>query len=149
MTILGFGNDLLHIPRLANLLSRPNRLDAFSKRILTKRELDLLALVEPGDAQTRFLAVRWAAKESLYKALYPVFKPTWKDVSILPLPLPSSTSSSSIPLSPRPTGSKPMVVFEQEGQLADKGLRAHLSISHDTGLVLAGVIVEEDKNEIK
>ncbi|KAI0320224.1 hypothetical protein OF83DRAFT_1053490, partial [Amylostereum chailletii] len=33
--------------------------------------------------RTRFLAVRWAVKEAAYKALYPLLKPTWKELSFL------------------------------------------------------------------
>ncbi|KAL7417774.1 4'-phosphopantetheinyl transferase superfamily [Mrakia frigida] len=132
MAILGYGIDLLHLPRITSLIARRG-LAPLSRRILSSSELDLLPSIQSPCSSTseseiaRFMAVRWAAKESIYKALQPHFSPSWKDVSILPL---SSTCN------------KPTVVFE--GKLKGEGLKAHLSISHDGDYLVAGVLVEKD-----
>jgi holo-[acyl-carrier protein] synthase len=68
----------------------------------------------------------WVAKEALYKAVYPAFKPTWKDVSIVKAK----------------EGLKPTLVFEEAGQLGGKRLNAHMSVSHDGEYLVVGVVVE-------
>lgn len=153
MPILGFGIDLVHLPRFAALVGR--RGPQLARRILSSEETWLLATVQTQEARARFLAVRydhpvlilrvselghvcrrerawfdrWAAKEALYKAVQPTYTPTWKDVSILP-------HSSSSP--------KPQLSFSPTGTLAKEGLTAHLSVSHDGEYLIAGVVVEKD-----
>ena len=70
----------------------------------------------------------WAAKEALYKALYPV-KLSWKDISVLP-----------------ESGTQHRKPFLQVSDVALGGSERpnfHLSISHDAGLVVAMVVVED------
>ncbi|KIK65333.1 hypothetical protein GYMLUDRAFT_113704, partial [Collybiopsis luxurians FD-317 M1] len=126
MAILGIGADVAHIPRFAALLNRRNS-HKLARRILSEPELvhwhksrshDLPAK----DAQ--FLAVRWALKEAAYKALYPIFRPTWKDLSYYPL---GALESSS----------KPTLFYRSH-----EALTLHCSVSHDGDYVFATVLAE-------
>ncbi|KAF8930289.1 hypothetical protein BGZ58_008350 [Dissophora ornata] len=88
MTILGIGVDILHLPRLRQVLSRhPER---FVTRILTKVEQEEFHAIKrkaEGDADNnaplRYLGSRWALKEACYKAMYPHYKLTWQDVTVV------------------------------------------------------------------
>src|ERR1700692_2201632 len=100
MGILGIGVDLVYLPRITSLISRRGT-PRLASRILSSHELldwnsSCLA------SQDRFLAVRcvltphrvfhalltesprlyrWAVKEAAYKALYPVVRPKWKELT--------------------------------------------------------------------
>ena len=68
--------------------------------------------------------LRWAAKEAAYKALYPRFKPTWKELVVT-----------------KEDGLKPTLrclLMEAD----NCGLHFHLSISHDGEYTVATVLVE-------
>ncbi|CAG8649402.1 6890_t:CDS:2 [Funneliformis mosseae] len=81
--ILGIGIDIIHLPRIKDLLTRkPTSLLQFSKRILSDRELKEFNERDELDNNVKFLAVRWTLKEAAYKALFPYHRMTWKDVSI-------------------------------------------------------------------
>ncbi|KAI9466737.1 4'-phosphopantetheinyl transferase [Lactarius psammicola] len=126
MTILGIGVDVLHLPRLTRHLC-DNRL---ARRILSPAELrDYVALPkEDRERRVRFLGVsRWAVKEAVYKAVYPIVKPTWHDFTLQ-----------------RPAGSpKPDLVYHpKDGQLSLRLGRMHTSVSHDGDYTFATVIVE-------
>lgn len=75
---------------------------------------------------------RWAAKEAAYKALYPHYRATWKDLQLIK------------------EGPKPALLFRPTTN-ADRAARSpsaatlprlHLSISHDADLLIAYVIAE-------
>lgn len=68
------------------------------------------------------------AKEALYKALYPV-KLRWKDISVL------QGSGTQHP--------KPFLRVSDTALLGLQRPKFHLSISHDAGLVVAMVVVED------
>ncbi|KAH8999390.1 4'-phosphopantetheinyl transferase [Lactarius akahatsu] len=125
MTILGIGVDVLHLPRLTRHLC-DNRL---ARRILSPAELrDYLALPKKDcERRIRFLGVRWAIKEAVYKAVYPVIKPTWHDFTLQ-----------------RPAGSpKPDLLYHpNDDQLSLRLGRMHASVSHDGDYTFATVIVE-------
>ncbi|KAH9007104.1 4'-phosphopantetheinyl transferase [Lactarius hatsudake] len=125
MTILGIGVDVLHLPRLTRHLC-DNRL---ARRILSPAELrDYLALPKKDrERRVRFLGVRWAVKEAVYKAVYPVVKPTWHDFTLQ-----------------RPAGSpKPDLLYHpNDNQLSLRLGRMHASVSHDGDYTFATVIVE-------
>lgn len=129
MTILGIGVDVLHLPRLTRHLC-DNRL---ARRILSPAELqNYLALPkEDHGRRIRFLGVRWAVKEAVYKAVYPIVKPTWHDFTLK-----------------RPVGSpKPDLVYHpKDSQLSRRLGRMHTSVSHDGEYTFATVIVETPAN---
>ena len=104
--ILGIGCDILKRSRISELLlkgsssskgpSRIDRLDRFSRRILSEREQGEFAKIIKQvsgvnnelesfiqhDRLLNYLAVRWAAKEACYKAFYPHEKLSWQSLSI-------------------------------------------------------------------
>ncbi|KAF8271767.1 4'-phosphopantetheinyl transferase superfamily [Lactarius quietus] len=129
MTILGIGVDILHLPRLTRHLC-DNRL---ARRILSPAELrEYLALPkEYRERRIRFLGVRWAVKEAVYKAVYPIVEPTWHDFTLR-----------------RPAGSpKPNLVYHpKDSQLSLRLGPLHTSVSHDGDYTFATVIVEEPAN---
>jgi holo-[acyl-carrier protein] synthase len=62
MPLVGLGTDIVQVARI----SESKQLDALARRVLTPRELELMAISgQPG----RFLAKRFAAKEAAAKAL--------------------------------------------------------------------------------
>lgn len=64
MSVVGIGNDIVDIRRIAKMSS--NAQQRLAKRILTEKEFQhYLTLKQP----ERFLAKRWAGKEAVAKAL--------------------------------------------------------------------------------
>ncbi|KAJ1974935.1 hypothetical protein H4R34_004527 [Dimargaris verticillata] len=70
----------------------------------------------------RYLATRWAAKEAVYKALYPTHSLSWKDVAVAK------------------RSGKPYLHFQDPSKHGIN--QSHLSISHDGDLVIAQVVLE-------
>ncbi len=62
MSIVGIGTDIVSIERIRNI----ENLDRFSQYILNKKEIDEM---EKSRDKIQFIASRFAAKESLIKAL--------------------------------------------------------------------------------
>lgn len=69
-----------------------------------------------------FLVVRWATKEAAYKALSPLYKPTWKDLTVSKVP---------------GDGGKPSLTFERFVEV-----KLHVSVSHDGEYTVASVLAE-------
>ncbi|KAB5593638.1 Holo-[acyl-carrier-protein] synthase [Ceratobasidium theobromae] len=115
--ILGIGVDLCHIPRVARLATNPR----FAARILSPAEHTIFASL-PAPHHSRFLAVRWAIKESAYKALYPTYRLHWKDLTFL------AKNNNKPILQPSPN--------------TCKGVTLHASVSHDGEYVFATVVAE-------
>ncbi|KAI5449745.1 hypothetical protein NCC49_004110 [Naganishia albida] len=142
--ITGIGVDILHLSRLRHLIHRRGA-DRLARRILAAGEMaEFRALSSPGkeesiEEQTRYLASRWAAKEALYKAAYPTFKLSWKQIQLgkdagkpfLRVTSPPPTASD---IADPQTRNLPTV-----GDVHD---RIHVSLSHDADLVVAYVVVE-------
>ncbi|KAG2369869.1 4'-phosphopantetheinyl transferase [Suillus spraguei] len=132
MPILGIGVDILHLPRLISLLSRRGT-KAFATRILSSQELQTFQLLAErhGEVKTgrtaQFLGVRWAVKEAVYKALYPI-RPAWKEVTYL--------SFNGV------TGEKPTLVYRPIHHDVGPAIKLHVSVSHDGDYVYAQVIAE-------
>ncbi|KAF9550892.1 hypothetical protein EC957_011439 [Mortierella hygrophila] len=127
MGILGIGIDILHLPRLRQVLSR--RPDRFLTRVLTKAELtdfEQLKTELHGDVAhdraVRFVGVRWALKEATYKAMTPRHKLTWQDVTVY-----------------KDQGKPCLHISEKE----KFGIgTAHCSVSHDGEYLVAQVLFE-------
>lgn len=111
--IEGIGIDVVNIERFAQSLERTPGLAA---RIFTEAERS-----KPVSS----LAARFAAKEALAKALDAGRGLLWLEAEVLNL-----------------ESGKPVFLFR--GEIADliDGARVHLSISHDSGIASAIVIVE-------
>lgn len=140
MGLIGVGIDIVHAPRIASLITRrtPTKL---ATRILSPTELqqwqtiprtisippstitverDLDAVM--AEKWFRFLTVRWTIKEAAYKALSPVYKPTWKDLTVSKVP---------------GDGGKPSLKFENFEEV-----KLHVSVSHDGEYTVANVLAE-------
>jgi phosphopantetheine--protein transferase-like protein len=83
---------------------------------------------------------RWAAKEAIYKAMYPYRKLSWKDVELKPLQIQISDHSGDATPKLEIVFTKPMNVTVKDSTLSF--MQSHLSISHDAGLVIAMVVLE-------
>lgn len=68
---------------------------------------------------------RWAVKEAAYKAVFPTYRPTWKELSYY-----SHNVSTS---------RKPSLVFDGNGC---EDIILHVSVSHDGDYVIAQVLAE-------
>lgn len=114
MRFLGVGVDLVSLRRITDLVNRRG-IDPLARRILSKREIDLLADIED---KVAFVQTRFAVKEALFKAVSPYKRLLWSEVSI----------------TKRENG-RPNVQFEREPNLV-----ADVSISHDDGFLVAMAI---------
>ncbi|KAJ9068140.1 hypothetical protein DSO57_1031673 [Entomophthora muscae] len=159
--IVGVGTDILKISRISNIVgftvnqsnsallwnpSSINKLTNFSSRILSQNELvrfniEQMPLIKNHNCETppnyssiiNFLAKRWAVKEALYKALFPKYKLTWKEVELLSLNGKPEIAYHKI--TPLRKTTHECLDFSQ--------LRTHVSISHDSGLIIAFAVVEK------
>ncbi|KJA30016.1 hypothetical protein HYPSUDRAFT_60851 [Hypholoma sublateritium FD-334 SS-4] len=129
MPILGIGVDLVHVPRIVSLLSRRTP-EKFAAKILSPQEYQQWQDIDASNPQrVRFLAVRWCVKESAYKAMYPIVRPTWKEITY------SSFGSA---------GQKPRIEYHPiSPDLAKKIGQKHVSVSHDGDYVYSTVLIEE------
>ena len=118
--VLGIGTDIVQISRIERLYKRYG--DRFLDKFLSRQERELI----PGNRAGEFLAGRFAAKESLVKALGGRMLPA-DSISILR----DDTGRPYIsPLAPL------------EEILSVQKLRAHISISHDGEYATAMVVLE-------
>ena len=140
MGIIGVGIDIVHVPRIVSLVARRSPAK-FASRILSPSEFSQWESLSPpvtstsrttvtpidsnpiGTEWVRFLAVRWAIKEAAYKALYPNYNPTWKELSVSKEP---------------GHGGKPRLGF---GKF--ENVRFHVSVSHDGEYAVANVLAED------
>ncbi|ORX50173.1 4'-phosphopantetheinyl transferase [Hesseltinella vesiculosa] len=124
--ILGIGIDIVHVPRIVQLVSRRGR-ERFAKRILSQQEHVEFYEKFPRSAcqdndQLQYLVSRWCVKEAVYKALYPRHKLVWKDVTVW-----------------KDRG-KPMLSIMNGTEYGI--MHSHLSLSHDGEYTTAMVILE-------
>ncbi|KAI9266077.1 4'-phosphopantetheinyl transferase [Sporodiniella umbellata] len=117
--ILGIGVDILHLPRLNAVLRRRGS-EKLAKRILSKAELSDFNRLE--SEQNMYLATRWCIKEAVYKALYPVHKLEWKQVTV------------------SKEAGKPILIIDQSKTYGIE--RTHVSVSHDGNYAMAQVVLE-------
>lgn len=128
--IVGIGMDLCEIARIEQSIERHG--DRFAERVLGANEIVVYRerLVHGGKRGITYLATRFAAKEAFGKALgtgisHPV---TWQRCEVL-------------------NGDKGQPVIVLNGELAtwfaEQGLRAHVSLSDETQMAAAYVVVEK------
>ncbi len=109
--IKGIGTDVVAINRISLE-------DAFVKRILTTKEIQLITEMTNQTRKQEFLAGRFAAKEALMKALGTGIGPSsFQDFTILP-------DALGQPFCELP------------------GYIVHLSIAHDAGVAIAFAVIE-------
>ncbi|MGG4207085.1 holo-ACP synthase [Paenibacillus jamilae] len=129
--IYGIGHDVLEINRMANILAGKYA-DSFLNRVLTPAERELA--VERKGRLTEFVAGRFAAKEAITKAFGCGIGQIigFGDMDILPEP-----------------GGKPVVYLSSSAwdrlrlpSTGDSNYSIHLSITHQSNIASAFVIVE-------
>ncbi|KAH8118456.1 4'-phosphopantetheinyl transferase [Phellopilus nigrolimitatus] len=127
MTILGLGVDIVHLPRIAALITRRGS-ERFANRVLSHEEIR--DWKRESEGSLRYLAVRFSVKEAAYKALYPITRPSWKELTF-------KSFGGYFP------GSKPVLLYEPTMLRERERLgQIHVSVSHDGDFVFSTVIVE-------
>ncbi|KAI7854398.1 4'-phosphopantetheinyl transferase superfamily [Circinella umbellata] len=124
--ILGIGVDIVHLPRITSLVTRRGRLP-LAKRILSLKEWDEFNQRFPNehlviDQQVKYLGSRWCIKEAVYKALYPIHKLEWKQVTV------------------EKDQGKPILHVHNGKAYGIK--RSHVSLSHDGEYAISQVVLE-------
>lgn len=122
--IYGIGTDMVEITRIENAYARFG--ERFAKRLLLDEEMQLFLRYK---RKTRFLAMRFAAKEACVKAMGTGFaNGMWiRDVGVVSDPL-----------------GKPLVIFSDRGKkkCAQLGIgEGHVSLTDEAGLVVAMAIM--------
>lgn len=136
-------------------------MNRLARRILCdseRREFEQLAEEHLDTAEgfahlEKYIANRWCAKEAAYKALYPKFVVSWKDLCV------HKPGSHGIPASPIDgvrlsllelqgfRTMKPVLTFSEEWRTKHPGVasvpKLHLSLSHDGEYVVANVLAED------
>lgn len=127
LKILGVGNDLIAVSRIANAMQRHG--ERFLQKILSDSERQI-CLTHQATALHQHVAGRFAAKEAIVKALGTGFQEeiTWQDIHILP-----------------DIRGKPEAHFSSRVVSLFGPLVCHLSISHchDYAIATAIVLIEE------
>ena len=123
--IFGIGTDIVELSRIKSTYERFG--DHFARRILMEDELELF---HRSKQAARFLAMRFAGKEAIVKAMGTGFAHgVWlRDVGI--------TNND---------WGRPLVIFSERGQRVCQRLgigNAHVSLTDDAGLVIAFAVVE-------
>ncbi|CDU22971.1 related to phospholipase A2, cytosolic [Sporisorium scitamineum] len=168
-SILGIGVDILHTPRLRHLLQRrtgpnstsePAALDKLARRILCESERKQFQDLAERHLETsadrlrqleQYLANRWSAKEAAYKALYPRYVVSWKDLCVHKPGSLDDTLVDGVDLTRLEKQGfrtkKPILSFSDEWRSRHSDVssipKLHLSLSHDGDYVVANVLAEE------
>lgn len=122
--IFGIGTDVLKVERMERTWERFG--DHFARRLLLDEELKLFSSTK---RPVRFLAMRFAAKEAIVKALGTGFaNGIWvRDVGMLPNRL-----------------GQPQVIYSERGRAMCRKLgvgEGHLSLSDEAGLIVAVAVL--------
>ena len=97
MRPIGLGTDILKIDRIKQLCSRQN-MNRFARRILSSNDFVNYFSETPSERAILYLSTKYriiefsesltkkstsfSAKESIYKALFPLYDCRWKEISI-------------------------------------------------------------------
>jgi len=124
--IYGVGADVVQIDRVASSLERFG--ERFVHRLLMPAELQQFALSK---RQVRFLAMRFAAKEAIVKAMGTGFAHgVWiRDTGVV-----------------QNAWGKPEIVYSERGRALCRKLGigdGHISLTDDAGLVMAFAVLEK------
>lgn len=124
--IIGIGTDLVETSRIEQTYSRFG--DRFVQHLLMPQEL---ALFKKTKRPVRFLAMRFAAKEAIVKAMGTGFAHgVWiRDIGFVP-----------------DHRGKPEVKFSERGQVVCRRLgagSAHVSLTDEAGLIVAFAVLEK------
>lgn len=122
--IHGVGTDVVQVARVEAVWQRHG--EAFARRILMPEELEGFSHAKN---PVRFLAMRFAAKEAIVKALGTGFRHgVWvRDVGMIP-----------------DHRGKPCVIFSSRGREVQRQLgagEAHVSLTDEAGLVVAMAVI--------
>jgi holo-[acyl-carrier protein] synthase len=122
--IFGIGVDVLEVKRIGETLEKFG--ERFIERLLMPQERAQLARTE---RRVRFLAMRFAAKEAIVKAMGTGFSHgVWiRDVGVV-----------------QNAWGKPEVVFSERGDRVRKGLgvgEGHVTLTDEAGLVVAVAVL--------
>ena len=122
--IFGIGVDVLEVKRIGETLEKYG--EHFVERLLMPEERVQLATTQ---RRVRFLAMRFAAKEAIVKAMGTGFSHgVWiRDVGVV-----------------QNAWGKPEVVFSQRGERVRKGLgvgEGHVTLTDEAGLVVAVAVL--------
>ncbi len=122
--IFGIGVDVLEVKRIAETLEKFG--ERFIERLLMPQERAQLAKTQ---RRVRFLAMRFAAKEAIVKAMGTGFSHgVWiRDVGVV-----------------QNAWGKPEVVFSERGDRVRKGLgvgEGHVTLTDEAGLVVAVAVL--------
>lgn len=131
--IYGIGTDIVSLDRINTIYSKNP--DKFIQKVLSHAEQQQLEALNPV-SKAQFLASRWAAKESMVKALGTGFGQGiyWSDISIL-----------------NDKNGKPYIFFSEAANSCinkiitlseDQKIKTHLSLSHEKSHSTAFVILE-------
>jgi holo-[acyl-carrier protein] synthase len=129
--IFGIGVDVLEVKRIGETLERYG--DHFIDRLLMPQERAQLAMTQ---RRVRFVAMRFAAKEAIVKAMGTGFSHgVWiRDVGVV-----------------QNSWGKPEVVFSERGDRVRRGLgvgQGHVTLTDEAGLVVAvAVLMKAEKME--
>jgi holo-[acyl-carrier protein] synthase len=122
--IFGIGTDILQAPRVEKTWQRFG--EHFARRLLLDQEY---ALFKKAKRPVRFLAMRFAAKEAVVKAMGTGFaNGMWiRDVGMLPNAL-----------------GQPQVIYSERGMAVSRRLgvgEGHLTLSDEAGLIVAVAVL--------
>jgi len=131
--IFGIGTDVLQAERVERTWQRYG--EHFARRLLLDEEL---ALFQKSKRPVRFLAMRFAAKEAIVKALGTGFaNGVWiRDVGMVPNAL-----------------GQPQVIYSERGRAVCRRLgvgEGHLTLSDEAGLIVAvAVLLRADAGAVR
>ena len=126
--IIGMGTDIVELARLDTAMKRGG--EAFLRRVYTAAELD------EGKGRLEYLGGRWAAKEAAAKALG--------------CGIGAGCSFTDVEITDAPSGAPVLTCRARAAKALEekRGVRWHVSISHERAYAVATVIVEAEDDSL-